>query len=190
MPPHQAEAIAKALVTRGLAGESDVDARMAALRSDLDALDAKAIEVLQAFQGIHIITTHPRYAYFAQRYGLSVTALEWEAGAMPNQAQIEELEALKAETGAQVLFWEAEPPAAALDLAADLNLQSVVFAPLAHAVDGGDFLDSLSRDTCLDVTCQASLRSRVSSLKANARKQQKTSAAEPSEAFWYRWLRG
>jgi len=77
---------------------------MDTLRSDLTALDTEAQTALAGLKDTAIITTHPRYQYFAQRYGLTLSSLEWEAGDMPDAGQLEELASLAKETGAEVLI--------------------------------------------------------------------------------------
>ncbi|GFE50341.1 hypothetical protein So717_20940 [Roseobacter cerasinus] len=128
----QAEAIATAVVARNLAPEAEVADRLAALKSDLERLDAKARTALSGAQDVAIIATHPRYQYFARRYALSITTLEWEAGAMPTFAELAELERRAGETEARILIWEAAPPEEALVAAQSLGLHSVIFPPLAQ----------------------------------------------------------
>lgn len=81
----QAEAVAGALVARGIAQPNEVEAQLEALRADLEALDGANRTALDGLQDVAIISTHPRYQYFARRYGLSISSLEWEAGAMPTE---------------------------------------------------------------------------------------------------------
>lgn len=137
----QAEAIAAAITARNLVPAAELDARLDALRADLEALDAEGRAVLGDLQDIAFVATHPRYQYFARRYGLSLASLEWEAGAMPSSMQIADLRALVDKTEVRVLIWEAEPPAAALEIATDLGLQSVVFPPLANGAEERTFLE-------------------------------------------------
>ena len=132
----QAEAIAAAIKARGLAPANKVEAELTALRADLEALDEQTRTVLNGLQDVTIVTTHPRYQYFARRYGLSVASLEWEAGAAPNDADMAALRSIVQKTGAQALIWEAQPPASAFEMTAELGLKNVVFAPLAHGVEG------------------------------------------------------
>ncbi|WP_165606596.1 metal ABC transporter substrate-binding protein [Yoonia litorea] len=140
----QAESVAEAITARGLAVDIDVGTQLSALRTDLEALDALAETSMVNLEDTAIIATHPRYQYLARRYDLSITSLEWEAGAMPTEADWTALADLVAQTGAQVLFWEAAPPAEAMDTAADMGLENVVFPTLAHAEGGRDFLESYS----------------------------------------------
>ncbi|WP_420326539.1 metal ABC transporter substrate-binding protein [Mameliella sp.] len=135
----QAQALAAAMQRR-MPGLSDqVAETLPALLADLDALDSHAREALAALQGTTIIATHPRYQYFARAYGLDIAALEWEAGAMPDEAQWQDLQNMVTDTGATLLIWEAEPPREARDRAAEMGLASVIFAPLASRPASGDF---------------------------------------------------
>ncbi len=123
----QAEAIAAAVIVRDLAIEGIVEARLAELRSDLTALDAMAQDALSGMDGVAMIATHPRYQYFARRYSLSIASLEWDAGAMPGEDDLADLERLSTELDAGILIWEAQPPREAIELADALGLKSIVF---------------------------------------------------------------
>ena len=127
----QAQAIADAIKIRGMVDSGVVDERMLALAEELNVLDAASRATLQDVTDTVFIATHPRYQYLARAFGLKILALEWDAGAMPDDDQLAELEALTRESGATVLIWEAEPPAAAIDAANSLGLESVVFPPMA-----------------------------------------------------------
>ncbi|MDW3222385.1 MAG: zinc ABC transporter substrate-binding protein [Paracoccaceae bacterium] len=140
----QAQAIATTITARGLAPAGQVQARLAELEADLEALDAEAAMKLEGLAGVAIIATHPRYQYLARRYGLSLNSLEWEAGAMPDESGLSDLQTRIEETGAGILIWEAEPPAAAFEITSDLGLRNVVFAPLAHGVEGSGFTEAIS----------------------------------------------
>ncbi|MEM7753372.1 MAG: metal ABC transporter substrate-binding protein [Pseudomonadota bacterium] len=137
----QAEAIAGAIASRQLAPAEDVYRRLEALRLDLDALDAEAQTALSGFEDTAIITTHPRYQYLARRYGLTISSLEWGAGAMPDDVELAELGTLVKETNASVLIWEAQPPANAFAATKVIGLQNIVFPPMAHAPGSDNFLD-------------------------------------------------
>jgi zinc transport system substrate-binding protein len=138
----QAEAIASVIVARDMAASEDVEARLADLTSDLMELDATTEAALSGLQGVEIIATHPRYQYFARRYGLSITSLEWEAGAAPTDEELADLERLSSELDARILIWEAQPPGEAMDAAAALGLQNVVFEPWANQGASDTFFDA------------------------------------------------
>ena len=135
----QAEALAAAMQRRMPDLRNRVEERLPSLLADLTALDTQARDALATLQGTTIIATHPRYQYFARAYGLDIAALEWEAGALPDEAQWQDLQDMVAETGASLLIWEAEPPQEAKERAAGMGLASIVFAPLATGPASGDF---------------------------------------------------
>lgn len=138
----QAEAIASALIRRDLADKGDVDARLTELRDRLTGLDADAQDALADMTGVTLIATHPRYQYFARRYGLTMTSLEWEAGATPTAAELAELQTQIDETGAKVLIWEAQPPSEAVAAIEDLGLESAIFEPWANSASAAPFVDA------------------------------------------------
>ncbi|MEL6168631.1 MAG: metal ABC transporter substrate-binding protein [Pseudomonadota bacterium] len=135
----QAAAAADGLVRRAGLAEADVAPRLSDLSNDLAELEAAA-DALSAYAAIPVIATHPRYQYFAEATGLSIDALDWDAGAAPSADQLETLAERIAETGAKVLIWEAEPPAAARDAVRGLGLADAVVPSLANRPDNGDFL--------------------------------------------------
>lgn len=141
----QAQAIADALVARGLADERDIAERLTALQSDLTELEDTTRAALGGAQDTVMIATHPRYQYFARAYDLSITPLEWEAGEMPSDAQLAELQALTEELDARILIWEAQPPQAAIEAADHMGLTSVVFEPLAREAASGSFTQTYTQ---------------------------------------------
>lgn len=140
----QAEAIASAVAARGLVPEAELTARLDDLRADLLALDAQGAELSASLAGTAIIATHPRYQYFADRYDLNITSLEWEAGATPTAKELADLTDMVAATGAKIILWEAAPADAAFEMATALGLQNVVFNPLARPTQGKSFVDVMS----------------------------------------------
>ncbi len=141
----QAEAIASAVKRKGLMSSDEVDVALASFVSELNALDSEISKALDGLENITLIATHPRYEYFARRYGLTIESLEWEAGAMPNAEQLDALANLKDNIGASVLIWEGPPPEAAIDAALALGLQSAVFPPLAHAPSDLDYIATMAK---------------------------------------------
>ena len=137
----QAEAVAAAITARDLAPADDVAERLETLTADLTALDADAQDAFDGLQDVTIIATHPRYEYLDRRYDLDIRPLEWESGATPNKDEMATLQVLVEDTGAQILIWEAAPPAGAFEMTTALGLRNVVFAPLAHGVEGKTFIE-------------------------------------------------
>jgi zinc transport system substrate-binding protein len=127
----QAQAIADALKARALADPAAIDDRMVELANDLAELDTTSHAKLMSARDTVLIATHPRYQYLARAYALKILRLEWEAGAMPGDQDLKDLERLATDNGAKVLIWEAQPPDAAIEAATALGLESVIFPPLA-----------------------------------------------------------
>ena len=138
----QAEAIAAAVIARDLAIEENVEARLAELRADLTELDAMAQDALSGLEGVTMIATHPRYQYFARRYSLSIASLEWEAGAMPSEDDLADLERQSTELDARILIWEVQPPREAIERTDALGLQSIVFETWASQGTSDNFFDA------------------------------------------------
>ena len=136
----KAETLAAAMKRRMPELGDQIDVALPALVAELMALDAEARDVLTALQGTTILATHPRYQYFARAYGLDIASLEWDAGAMPNDAEWQALQDIADQKGATLLIWEATPPDAAMNRASEMGLKSVVFSPLATRPSNGDFV--------------------------------------------------
>lgn len=138
----QAEALAIAM--RRALPDADIDVRLDTLRDDLRRLDDRASEIAAGFDGQTLIASHPRYQYFARAYGLDIRAVSWDAGAAPDPAQIDELNALVQDTGATIFLWEAAPPGDARTAVTETGLRDVVFPPFAVPGPRGDFLADMN----------------------------------------------
>lgn len=136
----QAEALAAAMKRQMPEIGSQIDAALPGITADLKSLDAEARSTLSALQGTTILATHPRYQYLARAYGLDITSLEWDAGAMPDDAQWQQLRDMADQTGATLLIWEATPPVDAMDRTSELGVKSVVFSPVATRPASGNFV--------------------------------------------------
>lgn len=139
----QAETLAAAMKRRIPQVSAEVERKLPGLVADLQTLDGEARTAFAPLAGSKIIATHPRYQYLARAYGLEVEALQWEAGALPDQQQWDALAALVEQSGARTLLWEAQPPEAAIARAKELGLTSLVFPPLANRPEKGDFLTAM-----------------------------------------------
>lgn len=139
----QAEAVAAALAGRGLVDPAEVYARLTMLRADLEALNTMAQARLRGMQDTVFVSTHPRYQYFGRAFDVTIHALEWDAGATPTDAQLADLAALVADTGAEILLWEAQPSPAAFAATKALGLTNITFPPLAQQVQGADYPEAM-----------------------------------------------
>lgn len=140
----QAEALAQRIGRRMPGLEPDISSNLGDLQADLQALDARATQIAGDLSDVVFIASHPRYQYFARAYGLTINAVEWDAGTAPDAAQLADLDALIAETGATHFLWEAEPPTAARDAMAERGLAEIVFPTGARRPGEGDFISLMN----------------------------------------------
>jgi len=140
----QAEALSERMSRRAPRFDEDISNNLSDLQADLQALDTRATDVTGDLSGVIFIASHPRYQYFARAYGLSIDAVEWDAGAAPDAAQLAELDALIAQTGATHFMWEATPPADARAAMAERGLTDLVFTTGARQPSEGDFLSLMN----------------------------------------------
>ncbi len=125
----QARAVAAAFSAARPERARDFAERLAAVASDLDALDARLARAAAPLAGVPVIFSHPVYAYLARRYELDARSLHWEPDEAPDAAGWAELDALRAEHPAHLLVWEAVPLPATAAALAERGVRSVVFAP-------------------------------------------------------------
>ena len=138
----QAEAIADALRRRRPDEADGFAARLAALRSDLKALDDEARAIAADAGDTLFVASHPLYQYFARAYGLRMKSFGWEADAGLTEAQWAEFDAQRAGAPGAVMIWETEPPA---DFAAALARRGVAGTVFTIADNRGeaDFLETM-----------------------------------------------
>ena len=142
----QAQALVEAIKKR-LPEVTGVDENIGALNAELEVLAGLARKAGAQLRPYNIITTHPRYQYFARAYGLNIdsaNSLEWAAGEMPTDDQWADLEQRVEGTDVSIIIWEAEPPEGAFARASEIGLTSVVFPPLANRPAEGNFLSEMS----------------------------------------------
>ena len=121
-----------------------IQARLPALESDLDALDARFRALTKDYDGHALLASHPAYNYVARQYGWQVHSLDLDPEAMPSDAAFDEIRALLAETPARHILWESAPlPDIAARFRRELGLESIVFSPCETPPDGG--VDYLAR---------------------------------------------
>ena len=88
----QAEAVKTALAKF----TPDAEKNFAALKSDLEALDARLIAVGKRIANAPLVASHPVYHYFARRYALNLQAVLWEPEVVPDDKAMEELNSILA----------------------------------------------------------------------------------------------
>lgn len=134
-----AEAIAGALRPL-LPPEAPLDANLAALRADLESLDAAMRAAMGDYRGAPLIASHPVYQYLARAYGWNLRELHWEPDEMPAAAEWNKLDALVRGHRTAWMIWEA-PPAAGISAELEKRgIATAVFYPLGNAPEAGDYL--------------------------------------------------
>jgi zinc transport system substrate-binding protein len=122
---------------------ADYTARAAALRSDLETLDAEYAKKLTTCQRREIVTSHSAFNYLARRYRLEqvgITGLSPEAE--PSAQRLAAVAEEAREHGATTVFFETlVSPKIAETIAREVGAKTAVLDPLEGlAGSGGDYL--------------------------------------------------
>lgn len=115
-------------------------AGLEALQSELSALDESLKAIGVALGDRPLLASHPRYEYAARRYGWNLRSVDWDDESAPSPEQWAALEALIVDHPADVMIWNAEPPAVVVDALKKRGIDSIVFATAANRPENGDFL--------------------------------------------------
>ena len=124
----------------------DAEKNFAALKSDLETLDARLIAVGKRLTNAPLVASHPVYHYFARRYALNLQAVLWEPETVPDDKAMEELKAILAKHPAKWMIWEDEPNPKAVEKLKALGISSVVFKPSGNKPEEGDFLTQMRKN--------------------------------------------
>jgi zinc transport system substrate-binding protein len=142
----QATAIADALSAARPDDRATFEANLAALKTDLDALDARTAALAGRIGDTPILFSHPVYAYFIRRYALNARSLHLEPTEAPGHFAMAQFDEKTADHPAKLLVWEAEPLAETKTMLEGRGIQSVVFAPLAETPASGDYLSVMNEN--------------------------------------------
>lgn len=118
----------------------DAEKNFAALKSDLEALDARLVAVGKRIANAPLVASHPVYHYFARRYALNIQAVLWEPETVPDEKAMEELKAILAKHPAKWMIWEGEPAKESVAKLDAIGVKSLVVDPCGNVPDAGDFL--------------------------------------------------
>ncbi len=118
----------------------------AALRSDLEALDAQMQEGLADCAVPTLVTGHDAFGYLADRYGLEVVGISGlSPSAEPSAEQLAEIARLVEERGVTTVYSETlVDPAVAETVAGEAGVRTAVLDPLEGLTDesaGEDYLE-------------------------------------------------
>ncbi|PRY42132.1 zinc transport system substrate-binding protein [Geodermatophilus tzadiensis] len=123
----------------------------AALRGDLEALDAEMEQGLADCAVTTMVTSHDAFGYLADRYGLEVVGINGlSPSAEPDPAQLAEISTLVRERGVTTVYTETlVDPAVAETVAEEAGVQTAVLDPLEGLTDesaGSDYLEVMRAD--------------------------------------------
>ena len=136
----QAQAVHDALARKAPDAKADFNSGFAALKADLEALDARLIVVGKKLAKQPVVASHPVYHYFARRYDLNMKNVLWEPEEVPTPEQMADLQKIIASHPAKWMIWEGPPARESVQKIAAIGLQSVVFDPCSNVPESGDFL--------------------------------------------------
>lgn len=141
-----AAALAEALTEADPAGEATYASNLAALEEDLAALDEEIAAGLEDCERDTVVVSHDAFAYFGDRYGLDLHAINGlSPDAEPSPAHLRELAGLIEAEGITTVFSERLATAALADtLAGELDLRTAVLDPLEGLTEETSDEDYLS----------------------------------------------
>jgi len=132
----QAEAVSKALTKFA----PDAAKNFAALKAELEALDARLLAVGKRIANAPLVASHPVYHYFARRYALNVRPVLWEPETVPDDKAMEELKGILSTHPAKWMVWEGDPAKDSVAKLEAIGVKSVTFDPCGNVPEGGDFM--------------------------------------------------
>lgn len=132
----QAEAVSKALTKFAPYAEKN----FAALKGELEALDARLLAVGKRLANAPLVASHPVYHYFARRYALNVRPVLWEPETVPDDKAMEELKGILTMHPAKWMIWEGDPAKDSVAKLEAIGVKSVTFDPCGNVPGGGDFM--------------------------------------------------
>ncbi len=123
----------------------------AALRSDLETLDAEMQEGLADCAVTTLVTSHDAFGYLADRYGMEVVGISGlSPSTEPSPAQLAEISTLVQERGVTTVYTETlVDPAVAETVAQEAGVQTAVLDPIEGLTDesaGSDYLEVMRAD--------------------------------------------
>ena len=140
------DALAERLAEADPDGAAAYEENAAALRADLEALDAEMQAGLADCAVDTLVTGHDAFGYLADRYGLEVVGISGLSPSQePDPAQLAEITALVQERGVTTVYTETlVDPAVAETVATEAGVRTAVLDPLEGLTDesaGSDYLE-------------------------------------------------
>ncbi len=145
------DALAERLTEVDPDGAATYEENAAALRGDLEALDAEMQQGLADCAVTTLVTGHDAFGYLADRYGLDVVGISGlSPSTEPSPAQLAEISTLVRERGVTTVYTETlVDPAVAETVAEEAGVQTAVLDPLEGLTDesaGSDYLEVMRAD--------------------------------------------
>jgi zinc transport system substrate-binding protein len=140
------DALAERLAEADPDGAAGYEQNAAALRADLEALDAEIRAGLAGCAVDTLVTGHEAFGYLADRYGLEVVGISGLSPSQePDPAQLAEITALVRERGVTTVYTETlVDPAVAETVATEAGVRTAVLDPIEGLTDesaGSDYLE-------------------------------------------------
>ncbi|MGY1631221.1 metal ABC transporter substrate-binding protein [Geodermatophilus sp. SYSU D01186] len=145
------DALAAELGEQDPDGAATYEENAAALRADLEALDAEMQAGLANCAVPTLVTSHDAFGYLAARYGLEVVGISGLSPSQePSPAQLAEISTLVRERGVTTVYTETlVDPAVAETVAEEAGVRTAVLDPLEGLTDesaGADYLSVMRED--------------------------------------------
>jgi zinc transport system substrate-binding protein len=140
------DALAQRLTEADPDGAATYEQNAAALRADLEGLDAEVQAGLAGCAVDTLVTAHDAFGYLADRYGLEVVGISGLSPSQePDPAQLAEIASLVRERGVTTVYTETlVDPAVAETVATEAGVRTAVLDPIEGLTDesaGSDYLE-------------------------------------------------
>jgi zinc transport system substrate-binding protein len=142
----QARVIAAALIRERPRWKDDFEKNMAALETELLALDQQIKTMAAVRPDQPLLASHPVYQYFQRRNGLNLKSVMWEPDEVPDEAMWSELEFILKKHPARWMIWEGEPNPQSVQRLRAMGVESIVFNPAGNRPEVGDFLSVMRQN--------------------------------------------
>ena len=142
----QAEAICAAFIRKLPQQRQTFEQNLAALRTDLMALDTAMREIVGQDPARPMVASHPVYDYLARAYGMNIKSVHWEPDEIPNASQWLELQRILEDHPSAWMIWEGQPSTDTTAKLKTMGIGSIVFNPCGNVPDKGDFLSMMRQN--------------------------------------------
>lgn len=139
----QAQAVLEALSNLVPADQERMQSNFGLLRRQLFERAANLEQAINGRPETEVVFSHPVYQYLQRRFRMNGESVHFEPDRHPDEAAIEELDAILASRPAEWFIWEGTPTDENRDLIEARGMQDVVLDPGGARPAEGDLLDLL-----------------------------------------------